>query len=139
MCKHMCVCIRMYRLKNRYINTRVHTHVRAKTINCCNLFAYLSLPHTHIYTYTHTHIHRVLMGSGQRTAVVSLLTSRLHTHAFAHSYAYTLTQGLDGHGVYLIDNGLLLLMWIGKQVPSQLLVDLLNGTYIHTYRQSHLG
>jgi len=35
-------------------------------------------------------------------------------------------EGLEGHGVYLIDNGMLLLMWIGKQVPSQLLVDLLN-------------
>ncbi len=35
-------------------------------------------------------------------------------------------EALEGHGVYLIDNGLLLLMWIGKQVPSQLLVDLLN-------------
>ena len=35
-------------------------------------------------------------------------------------------EGLEAHGVYLIDNGMLLLMWIGKQVPPQLLLDLLN-------------
>jgi len=36
------------------------------------------------------------------------------------------TEALEAHGLYLIDNGIMLLLWIGKNVQPQMLQDLLN-------------
>jgi len=35
-------------------------------------------------------------------------------------------EGLEAHGLYLVDNGVMLLLWIGKNVSQQALQDLLN-------------
>jgi len=35
-------------------------------------------------------------------------------------------ETLEAHGIYLLDNGMILLLWIGKMVDRQLLVDVLN-------------
>lgn len=71
---------------------------------------------------------------------VFLIPSLLALHKLAESNGGAVVDGavvmppccrlsletLDAHGVYLADNGVCLLMWIGKAVSPQLLMDLLN-------------